>query len=85
VFELFDDTILNKIEFFNGGGSGNFEEACNDVSLSEVAVGSAFLQSHIFDYYKAAFTQCAGAFSLQVTRIPAEGIVTCQSGGFIAR
>jgi len=71
-------------QFFNGGGSSTVASTMNDKSVTEITIGSAFLQSHIFDYHKFQYTNPAFFFGLQVTRIPKQGIVTCQSGGFIA-
>ena len=72
-----------NLEFFNGSGSGNIEDACNDVSLTEVAVGSAFLQSQLFDYYASNMCQPAICFALQTTRVNSEYVCT-QGGGFVA-
>jgi len=72
------------IEFFNGGGTGTITKTIKDKSVTEVAFGSGILHAHIFDKYKHKTTSCAFTFGLRVTRIPAPGVVTCQSGGFIA-
>jgi len=70
--------------FFNGGGTGSIHTSGQESWLTEIAVGSGFLQSHLFDYY--ALNQCvpAMAFALQICRIPQAGLATCKSGGFIA-
>ncbi len=72
------------LEFFNGGGSGSLSESAYDSALTEVAVGSGFLQSHLFDYYRVNRNEPASFFMLRVTRIPAVGFVTCHGGGFVA-
>ncbi|MFO0616100.1 MAG: alanine racemase [Polyangiaceae bacterium] len=69
---------------FNGGGSGSVETSAADPSLTEVAAGSGFLDSHLFDGYRGLPLVPAAFFVLQVTRRPRDGVVTCQSGGFIA-
>jgi D-serine deaminase-like pyridoxal phosphate-dependent protein len=83
-----------EIDFFNGGGSGNLDEAASDLNLTEVTAGSGFLQPELFDYYVDNVCSPALAIALQVTRIQksradASGteiseVVCCQSGGFIA-
>jgi len=71
-------------EFFNGGGSATLSSTINDGAVTEITVGSGILQSHAFDYHKTLYTKPAFFFSLCVTRIPAKGMATCHSGGFIA-
>jgi D-serine deaminase-like pyridoxal phosphate-dependent protein len=73
-----------KLGLFNGGGTGSIQTTTEEPWITEVTAGSGFLQSHLFDYYRANQNQPAFCFALQVTRIPQPGIVTCQSGGFIA-
>ena len=73
-----------NLELFNGGGTGSIQTTSEEPWITEVTAGSGFLQSHLFDYYRANQNQPAFCFALQVTRIPQPGIVTCQSGGFIA-
>jgi D-serine deaminase-like pyridoxal phosphate-dependent protein len=69
---------------FNGGGTGSVAWSADDPSLTEVAAGSGFLDSHLFDGYEGLRLQPAAFFALQVTRRPSPDLVTCQSGGFIA-
>lgn len=69
---------------FNGGGTGSLDFTVRDKWVTEVTVGSGFLQSHLFDYYQSNENEPAYCFALPVTRRPDEDIVTCQSGGFIA-
>lgn len=73
-----------NIEFFNGGGSGNIKDASLDFALTEIAAGSGFLQSSLFDYYVQNENQCAFIFALQYTRNSSKHSIVCQSGGFIA-
>lgn len=72
------------IDFFNGGGTGSIRTTAREDWVSEVTAGSGFLQSHLFDYYASNQNQPAICFALQVTRIPQDDRVTCQSGGYIA-
>ena len=73
-----------SLEFFNGGGTGSLNSTSEEGWISEVTVGSGFLQSPLFDYYPGNSNKPALAFALQVDRIPGEGILTCKSGGFVA-
>jgi D-serine deaminase-like pyridoxal phosphate-dependent protein len=72
------------VPLFNGGGSGSVLWSSRDPSLSEVAAGSGFLDSHLFDGFHGLELEPAAFFTLQVTRRPASTLVTCQSGGFVA-
>lgn len=73
-----------RLEFFNGGGTGSISTTSSEDCVTEVAAGSGFLQSHLFDYYGANQNEPAFCFALQITRLPQPDMVTCQSGGFIA-
>jgi D-serine deaminase-like pyridoxal phosphate-dependent protein len=73
-----------NISFFNGGGSGSLLSTLKEPWITEVTVGSGFLQSHLFDYYTNNLSLPAFCFALQVTRTPQSGYYTCKSGGFIA-
>jgi D-serine deaminase-like pyridoxal phosphate-dependent protein len=72
------------VTLFNGGGTGSVAWSADDPSLTEVAAGSGFLDSHLFDGFEGLALEPAAFFGLQVTRRPAEGLVTCQGGGFVA-
>ena len=69
---------------FNGGGTGSALWCSREDALTEVTIGSGFLASHLFDYYRDQRLVPAAYFALQVTRLPADGIVTCHGGGFVA-
>ena len=69
---------------FNGGGTGSVAWSAEDPALTEVAAGSGFLDSHLFDGFRGLALEPAAFFALQVTRRPAPGLVTCQGGGFVA-
>ena len=72
------------VPLFNGGGTGSVAWSAADPALTEVAVGSGFLDSHLFDGYRGLALSPAACFALQVTRRPGPGYVTCQGGGFVA-
>jgi D-serine deaminase-like pyridoxal phosphate-dependent protein len=72
------------VPLFNGGGTGSAAWSAADPALTEVAAGSGFLDSHLFDGYRGLSLQPAAFFALQVTRRPSPDLVTCQSGGFVA-
>jgi D-serine deaminase-like pyridoxal phosphate-dependent protein len=68
----------------NGGGTGSVDENAREPALTEIAVGSGFLASHLFDGYRGLSLRPAAFFALQVVRKPAPGIVTCHGGGLTA-
>lgn len=71
----------------NGGGSGSLDTTTPETGVTEVTAGSAFLKSHLFDYYRSPHMRAlepAGFFAVEVTRIPAQNLVTCAGGGYIA-
>jgi D-serine deaminase-like pyridoxal phosphate-dependent protein len=69
---------------FNGGGTGSLGASVHDASLTEVTAGSGFLDSHLFDHYAGLRLQPAVYFALQVVRRPADDLVTCHGGGYVA-
>jgi D-serine deaminase-like pyridoxal phosphate-dependent protein len=73
-----------ELKFFNGGGSGSIHSTSRESCITEVTVGSGFLQSHLFDYYGSNRNEPAFCFALPVDRKPRKHVVTCKSGGFIA-
>jgi D-serine deaminase-like pyridoxal phosphate-dependent protein len=68
----------------NGGGTGSLDANAREPALTEIAVGSGFLASHLFDHYRGLALRPAAFFALQVVRKPAPGFVTCHGGGLIA-
>jgi D-serine deaminase-like pyridoxal phosphate-dependent protein len=85
--EEINNILIKKgidLEYFNGGGTGSIQSTGLEPWITEIAVGSGFLQAHLFDYYQANCNEAALAFALQVSRKPKNHIVTCKSGGFIA-
>jgi D-serine deaminase-like pyridoxal phosphate-dependent protein len=71
-------------KMFNGGGTGSLRSSSRDTALTEVAVGSGFLASHLFDFYRDVPLVPAAFFGLEVVRRPKPGIVTCHGGGYVA-
>ncbi|MDY5784993.1 alanine racemase [Corynebacterium sp.] len=72
------------LEFVNGGGTGSLDVSALDGSLTELAAGSGFYTPVIFDQFSDIDHVPAAFFACQVTRIPADGWVTVNSGGWIA-
>jgi D-serine deaminase-like pyridoxal phosphate-dependent protein len=72
------------LELFNGGGTGSVTFSVAEPWLTEVTAGSAFLCSHLFDYFSNIRLQPACFFALQTVRSSDDGYVTCQGGGYIA-
>lgn len=69
---------------FNGGGTGSVRFSLEDPTLTEVTVGSGFLGSHLFDGMDEFSPRPAAHFALQASRSPAQGMVTCVGGGYLA-
>ena len=69
---------------FNGGGTGSLAWSSDEDALTEVTVGSGFLDSHLFDYYRGLELEAAAMFALQVVRRPGRSMVTCHGGGYVA-
>lgn len=74
----------HRLRIVNGGGSGSLVSTGRDPSVTEVTAGSAFYAPGLFQYFHdVAFTPAA-FFALQVARLPAPGMITCQGGGYVA-
>jgi len=73
-----------EIKIVNGGGSGSLISTGKDPSVTEVTAGSAFFAPGLFRYFHEVQFKPAAFFALQVARIPAKGMVTCQGGGYVA-
>jgi D-serine deaminase-like pyridoxal phosphate-dependent protein len=67
----------------NGGGSGSLLSTGRDDAVTEVTAGSAFFAPGLFRYFHEVSFEPAAFFALQVTRMPAKGVVTCQGGGYV--
>jgi D-serine deaminase-like pyridoxal phosphate-dependent protein len=68
----------------NGGGTGSLAACAGEAALTEVTVGSGFLDSHLFDRYRGLSLRPAAYFALQIVRRPTAHLVTCHGGGYIA-
>ncbi|MES2799732.1 MAG: alanine racemase [Bacteroidota bacterium] len=80
VFEEFDI----HLDFVNGGGTGSMESTGKEKKVTEITVGSGFLQSHLFDYYEGFTHQPAAYFALRAVRQPNPQMITVMGGGYIA-
>ena len=72
------------IEFVNGGGTGSLQESAAEGTLTELAAGSGFYTPAIFDDFTGINHKAAAFFVCQVSRVPAPGWATVNSGGWIA-
>lgn len=72
------------LDFVNGGGTGTMEFTAHDKSVTELTAGSAFFGPSSFDHFDHFSLAPAALFALPITRLPKPGVVTCQSGGFVA-
>jgi D-serine deaminase-like pyridoxal phosphate-dependent protein len=74
----------HTIELVNGGGTGSIETTCAEPHVTEVAAGSGFVNSHLFDYFSHFDLQPAAYFALEACRVSDPGYITCAGGGYIA-
>lgn len=72
------------IDLVNGGGTGSMEFTRTENAITEIAAGSGFFNSALFDWYSNFRHYPAAAFALEITRAPAAGIFTAAGGGYIA-
>jgi len=68
----------------NGGGSGSIVSTGKDPLVTEITVGSGFYASGLFHHYREVHFEPSAFFAIQVVRVPADGMVTCLGGGYIA-
>jgi len=73
-----------KFKVVNGGGSGSIVSTGRDPLVTEITVGSGFYAAGLFHHYREVHFQPSAFFAIQVVRIPAEGMVTCLGGGYLA-
>jgi D-serine deaminase-like pyridoxal phosphate-dependent protein len=71
-------------ELVNGGGSGAILACAREAALTEVAAGSGFLASHLFDRIAGMPLFPAAFFALAVVRRPSARMVVCHGGGYVA-
>jgi len=72
------------IHIVNGGGSGSLKVTASDESVTEATAGSAFFAPGLFRHFHDVRFRPAAFFALQVTRVPAPGMITCAGGGYVA-
>jgi D-serine deaminase-like pyridoxal phosphate-dependent protein len=72
------------VPLFNGGGTGSVGWTAREPAITEIAAGSGFLASHLFDRYRDITLEPAACFALQAVRRPGPNFVTCLGGGFMA-
>lgn len=77
---------FGDLPLLNGGGSGTYPQTAASPYVNEVAVGSAFYKSALFDRHAAlAEFEPSLYYALQVVRVPpGGGWVTCFGGGYYA-
>jgi D-serine deaminase-like pyridoxal phosphate-dependent protein len=73
-----------SLRFVNGGGTGSMSTTCNEPTVTEVTVGSAFYAPVLFDYYSDFRYQPAAGFAIEVVQQPTPDIYTCLGGGYVA-
>lgn len=73
-----------ELEFVNGGGTGSLDVSAAEGTLTELAAGSGFYTPVIFDNFADINHKPSAFFVCQVSRIPAAGWATVNSGGWIA-
>ena len=84
------DTALRQAGFtelplLNGGGSGSYPQTSRSPYVNEVAIGSAFYKTALFDRHAAlAKFKPSLYYAIQVVRIPKPGWITCFGGGYYA-
>jgi len=71
-------------ELVNGGGSGSLVSTGAEDVVTEVAAGSGFYCSHLFQHFQSVNFEPAAFFAIQVVRRPVGNMVTCQGGGYVA-
>jgi len=71
-------------DLVNGGGSGSLLSTGAEDVVTEVAAGSGFYCSLLFQHYRAVHFEPAAFFALQIVRKPVENMVTCHGGGYVA-
>jgi D-serine deaminase-like pyridoxal phosphate-dependent protein len=69
---------------FNGAGTGSVHDAASETALTEVTVGSGFIDSHLFDRYRGLRLAPAACYALSISRVPRPGYATALGGGYIA-
>jgi D-serine deaminase-like pyridoxal phosphate-dependent protein len=71
-------------QLFNGGGTGSLADSVREDVLTEVTAGSGFVGPPLFDGCRGLRLDPAAYFALAVVRRPADGLVVCHGGGYVA-
>ncbi|WP_019929223.1 amino acid deaminase/aldolase [Nocardia sp. BMG111209] len=77
-------SVTGPLEIVNSGGSGSVEVSVADSEVTEVTAGSGLYAPTLFDGYRSFHPRPALFFAQPVLRLPAPGIATVYSGGYIA-
>nr|WP_319943297.1 alanine racemase [Nocardia aurantia] len=77
-------SVTGPLEIVNSGGSGSVEVSVADPEVTEVTSGSGLYAPTLFDGYRSFHPRPALFFAQPVLRLPAPGIATVYSGGYIA-
>ena len=72
------------LSFVNGGGTGSVETTVAEDDVTEVAVGSGFFSSMLFDWYRTFHHFPAVGYAIEITRRPTPTVYTCHGGGYVA-
>ncbi len=85
--QIFEDAKI-PLKIFNGGGTGSATFAVQEQVLTELSIGSGFLDSHLFNYYSnlqgPLALDPAIVFISPVTRSSDPDYVTCLGGNYTA-
>lgn len=68
----------------NGGGTGSVGLSRTDPTLTEIAAGSGLFAPASFDGFRELGVRPSAFFAVPVARRPADGMITCAFGGYIA-
>jgi len=75
---------LAQLEFVNGGGTGSLARTASAGTATELAAGSGFYASTLFDAYRSLDLRPAAFFVLPIVRRPGAGVATALGGGYLA-
>jgi D-serine deaminase-like pyridoxal phosphate-dependent protein len=75
---------VTELEFVNGGGTGSLARTAGGGAVTELAAGSGFYASALFDNYRSLDLLPAAFFVLPIVRRPSPGTVTALGGGYLA-
>jgi D-serine deaminase-like pyridoxal phosphate-dependent protein len=75
---------VTPLEFVNGGGTGSLTATSSEPAVTEVAAGSGFYDSVLFDHYRSLDLRPAAGFAMPVVRKPSRAIATVLGGGYVA-